>query len=456
MATDIATLPRTLTLSPSAPRVRMTAGAGSVGQKTWNLRRPITLIGSQRAAQIVLNDDSVSKSHCVIVNTGSAVLLRDLNSRTGTRCNDKPVDLVLLSDGDVLHVGPTTVQVAINSSDLSAETGINLNVDDPLIQPTPPTLTINGPDGRSRTVTIEQSTALIGRSPSSAVCLESDGISLAHALIFVFEGRPAICDLGSRAGLTLNGAAESLAPLNEGDLIQLGPYSIKVHFADARPALVSPDVVPQSAPPPHGPEPVNGALSLHSLEEQMAATWARWNDWQGSIRQSAALLQSRQQELLQRGAELDGQDAKLRGQLHDLELLRAELLAREGTLRTEREQHERSKTAWEQSQAAAQIQLEKRRRELDTMTVDLDRRRAELETLASEAAAREAKLNDRGTQLDVRQVKLEQRERRVQEMERVMGQLQTMLGQFPALDADVLSSGSMFVDPAPRPKPTPS
>ncbi|MBI4718161.1 MAG: hypothetical protein HY763_10180 [Planctomycetes bacterium] len=58
-----------LELPATAPFVRITAGVGSASQKTWNIRRPVTLIGSTRPAHIVLHDRDVSNAHCVIVNT---------------------------------------------------------------------------------------------------------------------------------------------------------------------------------------------------------------------------------------------------------------------------------------------------------------------------------------------------------------------------------------------------
>ncbi len=47
---------QTVELPSTAPLVRITAGFGSAGQKTWNLRRPVTLLGARRPAHIVLHD----------------------------------------------------------------------------------------------------------------------------------------------------------------------------------------------------------------------------------------------------------------------------------------------------------------------------------------------------------------------------------------------------------------
>ncbi len=102
-----------MTLSTDAPSVRVTAGADSVGRKTWNLKRPVTILGSQRRSHIVIRGPEVSRSHCVIVNTGSDVFLKDLHTTAGTRCNGRPIDLVHLTDGDVITVGQTRIEIEI-------------------------------------------------------------------------------------------------------------------------------------------------------------------------------------------------------------------------------------------------------------------------------------------------------------------------------------------------------
>ena len=74
----------------------------------------MTVIGSRRPAHIALHDAGICDAHCVIVNTGKDVLLKDLHTPGGTCCKTSRVDLTVLKDGDVITVGETTVQVAIN------------------------------------------------------------------------------------------------------------------------------------------------------------------------------------------------------------------------------------------------------------------------------------------------------------------------------------------------------
>ena len=112
---------RELVLPDDAPRVRVTAGPGSAVQKTWNLRRPCTLIGSRRPAHILLHGRDMSAAHCVIVNTGREVLLKDLHTSAGTLCNTVRIGLTVLSDGDVITLGDTKIQVAIKSPQLDSD-----------------------------------------------------------------------------------------------------------------------------------------------------------------------------------------------------------------------------------------------------------------------------------------------------------------------------------------------
>ena len=128
----------TVSLPPDAPKIRITAGLGTANQKTWNLRRPVTLIGSSRLAHLVLSRETVSRAHGIIVNTGSEVLLKDLHSTNGSWCNGRRVDLAVLNDGDVLKLGDTSIQVAIHAIGASPEaTSTGAASHDPLRLPDP-------------------------------------------------------------------------------------------------------------------------------------------------------------------------------------------------------------------------------------------------------------------------------------------------------------------------------
>ena len=70
----------------------------------------VVLIGRREAADVSLTENSASSAHAVIVATGGAHVLRDLNSRTGTFVNGVKVHEHALSPGDVIRVGETTLR----------------------------------------------------------------------------------------------------------------------------------------------------------------------------------------------------------------------------------------------------------------------------------------------------------------------------------------------------------
>lgn len=68
--------------------------------------RSIT-IGRHPDNVVPIEDDRASRFHCVIEPTGDGVVLRDLDSRNGTKVNEMPVQSVTLRHGDVVRIGKT-------------------------------------------------------------------------------------------------------------------------------------------------------------------------------------------------------------------------------------------------------------------------------------------------------------------------------------------------------------
>lgn len=73
--------------------------------KKYNLDKPSLIIGRSSKADIQIDQESVSRNHCKILNTGKTILLRDLGSTNGTYINDELVDEYVLRDGDFIKVG---------------------------------------------------------------------------------------------------------------------------------------------------------------------------------------------------------------------------------------------------------------------------------------------------------------------------------------------------------------
>jgi diguanylate cyclase (GGDEF)-like protein len=73
--------------------------------KKYNLDKPSLIIGRSSKADIQIDQESVSRNHCKIINTGKTIMMRDLGSTNGTYVNDELIDEYVLRDGDFIKIG---------------------------------------------------------------------------------------------------------------------------------------------------------------------------------------------------------------------------------------------------------------------------------------------------------------------------------------------------------------
>ena len=399
----------TLSLPTYAPLVRLSAGVGSAGQKTWNLRRPITLIGSRRPAHIVLHDKDVSSAHCVIVNTGHEVLLKDLHTSAGTKRQREVIDLIVLKDGDVLTIGGTSLQVAIqvpqNPSDDSA---CGTKYLDPCKYGGRVVLRLLG---TTTEWPIEDAVALLGSHQNAAVCLDHDDISPRHAVLFKFQNRPAVFDISMKSGIWMNGQRASLSMVKDGDGLTIGPFGVTVAYNFPSPMSVAAAIPPASATlgggsssgtsggsNQAGATPASTATSarlsdldvaLSDLERNLTDAWEQLNNWdmpapdagataaaltptpapssptqpaptQSTQPSTPAPTQAAQAgpssaDLSALSAELEAKEAAVRGRLHDVTRFHEQIVEREKDVAAEtaRLQEERDALALAQREFAA-------------------------------------------------------------------------------------------------------
>ncbi len=256
---------QSMTPSTDAPTVRVTVGADSVGRKTWNLKRPVTILGSQRRSHIVIRGPEISRSHCVIVNTGSDVFLKDLHTPGGTRHNGRLIDLVHLTDGDVVTVGQTRIEIAITTR---APVGPPQHVGSAYTanRMKAPSLSLRSADGQSWT--LDEPVVVIGAMPEAAVQMEGGGATGPHALLLLTTSGPAVCDLNTTWGTRVNGQPVLFARLNNDDVIEIGTTRLEVSVAAAprpsAPVQPGPDGAP--APVSAGPPPKQQAMRIENPE----------------------------------------------------------------------------------------------------------------------------------------------------------------------------------------------
>ncbi len=71
----------------------------------FDINRSRVVVGRTAPAEVLLEDDSISRRHAELYKTGSMVSVRDLNSANGTFINGERVTESPLSPGDVLRFG---------------------------------------------------------------------------------------------------------------------------------------------------------------------------------------------------------------------------------------------------------------------------------------------------------------------------------------------------------------
>ncbi len=68
------------------------------------------IVGRGEAADIRLNDESISRIHISIRKKEDAFYLTDLDTDSGTKVNGKSVERVKLQDGDLIQIGNTSIK----------------------------------------------------------------------------------------------------------------------------------------------------------------------------------------------------------------------------------------------------------------------------------------------------------------------------------------------------------
>ena len=261
MASKVSATPESCPVNwpADAPRAQVVMTEGPGQSATWHLTEPMTIVGWGGASTLQPDDRSMSKMQCLLVHTGRHLLLRDLHSPNPTRLNGERTSIAALSDGDRISMGQTTLTVHLES------TGV------PEPDPGHDALSMPGrlelaDTASAEKAVLEKAVTLLGRRESLDIYLEDTAISPAHAVIFPFNNRPMIRDLGSRTGFEVNGGLRTFCLLNDGDRLHVGPFEVNVRleaWPDEIPSAASapptesdtPPKEPLADSPPPAPEP---------------------------------------------------------------------------------------------------------------------------------------------------------------------------------------------------------
>ena len=160
----------------------------------------------------------ISRQHAQLTPHNGGYAIVDLNSTNGTYLRGTrlpPNTPAPLQNGDVIRIGDqhgnSLSLVFEDSSPVSALSNPTLNLS----------------SGKYAAMPVIS----IGRSPNSAMCLSSPVVSWEHAEVRRAPSGHVLTDMGSTNGTFVNGKRIQAALLQQGDVIQIGPYKL-IYGAD--------------------------------------------------------------------------------------------------------------------------------------------------------------------------------------------------------------------------------
>ncbi len=215
-----------------------TAGAyivvqtGAVGKRI-ELWKEATTIGRSRDCDIFLADIAVHRKQASIVWTIAGYVLRDDNGSNDSFVNGRPIQEVLLNNGDELLFGNSKVTFHASEGTRPFQLPVSRGRESHMGQAPdaqPPVMArLELVSGRSSVRSIELfATMTIGRSRDCDIFLEDLAVSRLHATINELpNGEFELVDNKSATGTHVNGRATKRSVLHDGDMVQIGANAFK-------------------------------------------------------------------------------------------------------------------------------------------------------------------------------------------------------------------------------------
>jgi len=101
--------PLTLRTQDNQPKLAVTRP--DLPPSVYNLEQEYTHVGRSPGNEIPLPYPSISNRHCIFIQSGPDIVLRDLNSSNGTYVNGEAVSEVVLRPGDLIQIGSVQIKV---------------------------------------------------------------------------------------------------------------------------------------------------------------------------------------------------------------------------------------------------------------------------------------------------------------------------------------------------------
>jgi pSer/pThr/pTyr-binding forkhead associated (FHA) protein len=211
--------------------VRRSGEPGSTRHKVFG--QPFVVIGRDPRCELCLEAAEVSRQHAYFQVISGHLYCLDLESRTGTHWEDGSRSAGWLAPGHTVRIGPFDVclvrvgQPADEVGPLPDWSPTETRLEDSF---TGPFATLEFAqqeqlEGRCRLTRI---LTLIGRSSLCQLHLKSPRVAKFHAGLVRTRAGVWVVDLHSRPGTRVGGTLLPWAPLQDGDRLTVGPFTIRI------------------------------------------------------------------------------------------------------------------------------------------------------------------------------------------------------------------------------------
>lgn len=260
--------------------VKQRSEAGGAQGRELVLDDAVITLGRDKACQVVLPQQAVSRNHARICQEGTYFFLEDLGSAYGTQVNGKPLpkgEKRLLSDGDVIAIAQYDVEFVqlkelnndVNSDKTSFIARRRLTELLPGGDAERFLRIMNGPREGERIGISDAQELIFGRDEKADVVLQDDLVSRRHVKVRRDWSGTHVEDLGSRNGIKVNKKRVNRKQLKDRDELEVGGTRF-LYVDPTEPAEEDPISLGTAAkvPPPPAPQrPASQRREKEKVEE---------------------------------------------------------------------------------------------------------------------------------------------------------------------------------------------
>lgn len=233
-------------VDPLQPQAFLLIKSGPQAGTSVPITQAETAIGRSSDADIVLDDEQVSRMHANITYADGQFTMVDTGSSGGTIVDGVAGATTVLKPGSEMKLGDTEIvfmqgqSTIIQSSPLaqpqaspgSADPGATI-VAGPEPERVMKWLAITGGPGKGTTVQLKAGRTTIGREQTNDIQIPDASVSREHAAILSSGDELKLVDLGSAAGTTVAGQPITGGKVAPGDIISIGQNTMSLVAVDA-------------------------------------------------------------------------------------------------------------------------------------------------------------------------------------------------------------------------------